>query len=115
MHHAITPEYAPQRLRRQRGDDRHLPGIAGQKPGTLGLAPVRSFQDQPSPATPQPFPRLLEAGNGLAGAAGQAKQIADPPDQRRLEQDGKILGHCDRAAGGPGERSGQATFVAGGF
>jgi hypothetical protein len=52
MHHMVAPEHAPQRRRRQRRDNRHPSGIAGQEPRPFGLTPVRGFQDQPSAATP---------------------------------------------------------------
>ena len=86
-----------------------------EKPRAFRDAAVRRLQDQPSSTGPQPLPRLVEPRDRLAGAPGESQQLADPPDQRRLEHGRKIGGHDDRATCGPGEGTPQSSLGASGF
>ena len=110
----VTTEDPAKRCGRKRIQTTDRPG-AGQEPRALRRAAVRRLQDQPAPTSPQPLARLFEPGDRLPGAACEPKQLADPPDQRRLKHGRKILGHCDRTARGPGKRTPQASLGAGGF
>ncbi len=115
MHHMVTTEHPAKRGGRERiqYSDRILG--PGQKARAFRGTAIRRLQDQSAPTSPQPLARLLEPSDGLPGAACEPKQLADPPDQRRLKHGREILGHCDRTARGPGEGTPQASLGAGGF
>jgi hypothetical protein len=115
VHHMVTPEHPTKRRSRKRSVYRHCIRRAGQEARAFRGTTIRRLQDQPSPTRPQPFPRLVEPGDSLTGAACEPKLLADPPDQRCLEHGREIGGHCDRATRGPGESSPQASLGASGF
>ncbi len=109
MHHIVTSKYASQCRPWQRIDHANVLPNTGKESRPFRLATVRRLYNQPGVSGTHPFARFFETCNGLPSATGEAKQLADPPDQRRIQHDREIGGHQYRTASGPGKRTRKLT------
>ena len=102
MHHMVTAEHRPKRLRRTVDHDRHT----RSHPPEIAPAPPRLH---PTPARPArrgrraAIARLLKSADCLSGATGEAQEFGDPPRKRRLHHRRRVRRHRNRPACSPGK------------